>query len=151
MGRPPKGKRAMTVAERSRLYRARHPRAHHPPPAAPQPPDPASVEELAQAKKELAAARARISELEQGGGGGRIIRAEHLALDPVQVIRWLRREYGPKPLSSSARRPMRSCARRPQAGTSFDRVRIACRVRGGHGEISPAESQSAVHGAAGAL
>ena len=97
MGRPPNGKRAMTVAERSRLYRARHPRAHHPPPAAPQPPDLAasSVEGLAQAKQELAAAKARIAELEQGGGG-RIIRAEHLALYPVGVLRWLRREFGPQ-------------------------------------------------------
>ena len=67
MGRPPNGKRAMTVAERSRLYRARHPRAHHPPPAAPQPPD-------------LAATAAEL--------------IERLKAHPHEAARWLRSKLG---------------------------------------------------------
>jgi hypothetical protein len=62
MGRPPIGKVAMTGAERMRLYRRKHGTAK--PVTKPAAPDhTALVQELAQAKAELAAAKARITEL----------------------------------------------------------------------------------------
>jgi hypothetical protein len=73
MGRPPIGKVAMTGAERVRRYRHKHGTDKlvtkpAPPVTKPTGPDhDALVQELAQAKQELAAAKARIVELEKAG------------------------------------------------------------------------------------